>query len=64
VVRLCTGLPDGAALEIENNIKAALRDAGEEPVRGLEYFPSRTLTLILDLIDHHPAVRAVGQAAS
>ncbi|MGQ4393768.1 hypothetical protein ACN6K5_003554 [Streptomyces violaceoruber] len=59
VVRLFTGLPDGVALEIENNTKAALRDAREEPVRGREYFPARALPLILDLIDHHPVIRAI-----
>jgi len=57
VVRLFTGLPDGIARGLENNIKAALRDAREEPIRGREYFPVRALPLILDLIDHHPAIR-------
>lgn len=64
VVRLVTGLPDGIARALENNIKAALRDAREEPIRGREYFPARTLPLILDLIDHHPAIRALGPAAA
>jgi hypothetical protein len=59
VVRLFTGLSDGTARALENSIKAALRDAGEEPIRGLEYFPARALPLILDLIDHHPEVRAL-----
>jgi hypothetical protein len=60
IVRLFTGLPDGIARPLEDNIKAALRDAGEEPVRGREYFPARALPLILDLIDHHPAICAIG----
>jgi hypothetical protein len=62
IVRLFTGLPDGVALEIENNLKAALRDAREEPIRGREYFPARVLPLILDLIDHHPDVRTLGSS--
>ncbi|WP_331746823.1 hypothetical protein [Streptomyces sp. NBC_00842] len=60
IVRLFTGLPDGIARELEDTLRAALRDAREEPVRGREYFPARALPLILDLIDHHPAIRAVG----
>ncbi|MEV5929902.1 hypothetical protein ACPCSG_26965 [Streptomyces cellulosae] len=57
VVRLYQQLPDGVALELEGCIKAALRDAGEKPVRGLEYFPGRALPLVLDIVDNHPAVR-------
>ncbi|TXS63825.1 hypothetical protein [Streptomyces sp. sk2.1] len=60
VLRLFTGLPDGVARALENNIIAALRDAREEPIQGREYFSSRALPLILDLIDHHPAIRALG----
>lgn len=58
VVRLHTGLPGGTAPELERIILGALRDAGERPTRGREYFPARVLPLILDLVDHHPAVRA------
>ncbi|WP_437001304.1 hypothetical protein [Streptomyces sp. enrichment culture] len=57
VVRLHQQLPDGVALELEGCIKAALRDAGEKPVRGIEYFPGRALPLVLDIVDNHPAVR-------
>ncbi|MCX4458536.1 hypothetical protein OOK58_42240 [Streptomyces sp. NBC_01728] len=56
VVRLITGLPGGVARELERTILAALRDAGEEPVRGKEYFLGRTLALVLDLVDNHPSV--------
>jgi len=35
VVRLLTGLPDGAAPDAERAVKAALAMAGEKPVRGL-----------------------------
>jgi hypothetical protein len=62
VVRLFSGLPDGVARALENNIRAALRDAREEPVRGREYFSSRALPLILDLVDHHPAIRTLGSS--
>lgn len=64
VIRLFTGLPDGVARPLEDNIKAALRDAREEPVRGREYFPLRALPLILDLVDHHPVIRSLGPAAA
>lgn len=64
VIRLFTGLPHGVARPLEDNIRSALRDAREEPIRGREYFPARSLPLILDLIDHHPAIRALGPAAA
>ncbi|MEU7222296.1 hypothetical protein [Streptomyces chrestomyceticus] len=57
VVRLLTNLPADAASELERTILAATRDVGEQPVRGREYFHARVLPLMLDLIDHHPAVR-------
>lgn len=57
VVRLHERLPDGVARELEDNVKAALRDAREEPARGVEYFPLRVLPLVLDIVDHHPATR-------
>lgn len=59
VVRLFTGLPAGVARELETRIIAALWKAGEEPIRGREYFPARSLPRILHLIDHHPAIRAL-----
>lgn len=64
VVRLLTGLPDGVAQELERNVLAALRDVDERPTRGKEYFPGRALALMLDLIDHHPAVRGTLAGAS
>lgn len=56
VLRLATDLPDDAAPELERQILAALRDAGEQPVRGKEYFPLRVQALVLDLVDNHPSV--------
>lgn len=56
VLRLATGLPGDAAPELERQILAALRDAGEHPVRGREYFPLQVQALVLDLVDNHPAV--------
>lgn len=58
IVRLHEGLPGEVAPELERMILEALRDAGERPVRGREYFRSQVLALVLDLVDHHPAVRA------
>ncbi|WP_407842143.1 hypothetical protein ACE1OC_43105 (plasmid) [Streptomyces sp. DSM 116496] len=56
VIRLIENLPDGIALEIENSIRLALRDAKETPTRGREYFPGRCTGLILYTIDNHPAI--------
>ncbi|MGY3199707.1 hypothetical protein [Streptomyces sp. TE5632] len=58
VVRLHEKLPGGVAPELEGCIKAALRDAGEKPVRGFEYFPGRVLPVVLDIVDNHPTLRA------
>ncbi|MGY5034357.1 hypothetical protein ACWC9U_26570 [Streptomyces sp. 900116325] len=58
VVRLHAGLPADAAPELETMIGAAPLDAGEAPVRGREYFSERSLPVVLDLVDNHPAVRS------
>ncbi|MFD0208912.1 hypothetical protein ACFVH9_07225 [Streptomyces hirsutus] len=58
VLRLFTGLPDGVAPEVERYVIAELEAAGLSPVWGREYFYGpRAATRMLDLIDHHPAVR-------
>lgn len=57
VVRLLEGLPGDTAPVLERTILAALRDAREKPARGREYFPTRVLPLVLDLVDNHPALR-------
>jgi hypothetical protein len=62
VVRVLTGLSDGVALGLERALLYALRDVGETSVRGREYFPSRVLPLVLDLMDNHPAVRPATDA--
>lgn len=54
VVRLLTGLPDGAARSLEKDILATLRLAREKPVRGREYFDARVLATVLDVVDHYP----------
>ncbi|GGU52372.1 hypothetical protein GCM10010274_46610 [Streptomyces lavendofoliae] len=51
VIRLVEGLPGDVAPRLERTVLAALRDARESPVRGAEYFPVRTLALILALTD-------------
>lgn len=51
VIRLAEGLPGNLARQLERAVIAALREARESPVRGTEYFPTRTLGLILDLVD-------------
>jgi hypothetical protein len=51
VIRLVESLPADVAPRLERAVLAALRDAREVPVRGTEYFPTRTLALILALVD-------------
>jgi hypothetical protein len=43
------GMSGGDALALERACIAALRDAGEQPVRGREYFHVRALAVILDV---------------
>ncbi|MFC9341452.1 hypothetical protein ACFTY9_25485 [Streptomyces sp. NPDC057021] len=57
VLRVHRDLPGSAARELELTVLAALADAREAPVQGREFFPARVLPLVLDLVDHHPAVR-------
>ncbi|MGO8959107.1 MAG: hypothetical protein ACLQFR_17330 [Streptosporangiaceae bacterium] len=52
IVLLRTGLAGTLAPDAENAVKAALRDAGEKPVRGMEYFDISCLALILDVATH------------
>lgn len=63
VIRVVKGLPHGVAREMELVTRSALGDAGMKPVRGREYFADDALPLILDLLDHHPAVRGLIRAA-
>lgn len=63
IVRLHKSLPDDAAPALERFTLSALAAAGEEPVRGREYFPGSTLPLILGLIDHHPAASGTSPGA-
>ncbi|MET8561703.1 hypothetical protein ABZV75_14270 [Streptomyces flaveolus] len=49
IVRVIEGNPE--ARKLENACIAAMRDAGEVPVRGREYFHIRALATILDLVD-------------
>ncbi|MFH8577159.1 hypothetical protein [Streptomyces zaomyceticus] len=58
VLRVHRDLPGNVARELELTILAALADACEAPVQGREFFHARVLPLVLDLVDHHPAVRA------
>jgi hypothetical protein len=60
VLRVATALPQDVAPMLERQILSALRDAGERPVRGREYFPLRVQPLVLDLVDSHPVIRLQG----
>jgi hypothetical protein len=54
VHRLLTGLPGDTAPRLERDILATLRLAGEEPVRGREYFPARVTEEVLRMVDSYP----------
>jgi hypothetical protein len=56
VHRLLSGLPSDTAPRLERDVLAALRLAGEEPVRGREYYPDRVTALVLDIVDNYPSV--------
>ncbi|WP_406054164.1 hypothetical protein OG462_41990 [Streptomyces sp. NBC_01077] len=49
IVRLIEGYPE--ARKLENTCITAMRDVGEKPLRGREYFHIRALGTILDLVD-------------
>lgn len=49
VIRLVEGAPE--AHKLENLCISAMRDVGERPVRGREYFDIRSLGTILDIVD-------------
>ena len=51
IERLLTNLPDTVAPDMERAIAAALRDAGEIPLHGVEYFSIRTLPTVLATVD-------------
>jgi len=53
VVRLATGLTENTAIETERAIRSALALAGEQPVKGREYFDTSCLALILDIADNY-----------
>lgn len=56
VHRFLSALEDNVALSLERDVRAALRLAGEEPVRGREYYSAGVTALVLDVVDHYPGV--------
>lgn len=56
VHRFLSGLPGNTAPRLERDVLAALRCAGEEAVRGREYYLDRVTALVLDIVDHYPGV--------
>ena len=56
VHRFLSGLPGDTAPQLERDVLAALRCAGEEAVRGREYYPDRVTALVLDIVDHYPDI--------
>ncbi|MFF8610813.1 hypothetical protein ACF06X_33445 [Streptomyces sp. NPDC015346] len=57
VHRFLSGLPGDTAPSLERDVLATLRLAGEEPIRGYEYFPDRLTALVLDVVDNYPICR-------
>jgi hypothetical protein len=51
VERLLTDLPGAVAPDLERSVMAALQLAGEQPIRGREYYDISTLALVLDIVD-------------
>ncbi|MYX39032.1 MULTISPECIES: hypothetical protein [unclassified Streptomyces] len=56
VIRLHTGLPDTVAPDLERDLLAVLRDAGEVPIVGREYFQGHTLAAVLAFVDDRLAI--------
>lgn len=54
VHRFLAGLPGDTAPRLEDDVLATLRLAGEEPVRGREYYQDHVTALVLDVVDHYP----------
>jgi hypothetical protein len=52
-------VPDARELEIA--VLGALRDAGEVPIRGVEYFDIGSLATILDIVDNWPVAAVATQ---
>jgi hypothetical protein len=52
IMCVATNLPGTVAPATEKAVKAALRDAGEKPVRGTEYFDTSCIGLIMDVAQH------------
>lgn len=56
VHRFLSGLPGDTAPRLERDVRATLILAGEEAVRGREYYSDRVTALVLDIVDHYPNV--------
>lgn len=60
VHRFLSGLPGDTAPRLERHVGATLRLAGEEPVRGREYYPDHVTALVLKTVDTYPIITASG----
>lgn len=56
VHRFLPDLANNVALSLERDVRAALRLAGMEPVRGREYYTASVTALVLDIVDHYPSI--------
>jgi hypothetical protein len=54
VVRVLEKLPGTTAPDLERDVLAALRLAGERPVQRREYFDAAVTALVLDIVDNYP----------
>lgn len=50
-LRVFTGLAEGEAKRLEDELKLQMRCAGVRPVRGTEYFPDAVLMTLLPFVD-------------
>lgn len=56
IIKFITPMPDMAAVEMEEAVKAVLRLAKEKPVHGTEYFDISVLALVLDIVDNNEPI--------
>lgn len=64
IMRLITDLPETTARDLEKLCLDTLRDAGEKPVRGREYYPIHVLATVLDIVDNYPKQQGYPTTAS
>lgn len=59
-VRVLADLPGTVAPNLERDVIATLRLAGEQPIHGREYYDIHVLATVLDIVDNYPGVPGRG----